>query len=192
MYKLCKTEQSMARQRELEQGLLEAMLNQQYDEISVSDLCDRMNIPRKSFYRYFSGKQGALYALLDHTILDYESYSALDNSREIMTHQKELESYFAFWKKQEKLLHALTKNRLEGYLVMRNVEHAVVDLACPNRVMIQDSAEAKAHAMTFAVCGLMAMVLRWYQSGFAMSVKELAEIGESIVTKPLFNPNFTV
>ena len=62
MYKMCKTEQSAQRQHLLEQGLLKAMLTHHYDEISVSDLCQSIGIPRKSFYRYFSGKDGALHA----------------------------------------------------------------------------------------------------------------------------------
>ena len=37
MYKLCKTEQSAARQRLLESGLLEAMSLQRYEEISISE-----------------------------------------------------------------------------------------------------------------------------------------------------------
>lgn len=41
------------------------MKYKQFEEISVSDLCDRLHIPRKSFYRYFSSKEGALHALLD-------------------------------------------------------------------------------------------------------------------------------
>ena len=45
------------------------------EEISVSDLCDRLNIPRKSFYRYFSSKDGALFALLDHTLMEFETFS---------------------------------------------------------------------------------------------------------------------
>ena len=36
MYKLCKTEQSAHRQRQLEQGLLRMMLKCQFEEISVS------------------------------------------------------------------------------------------------------------------------------------------------------------
>ena len=80
MYKLCKTEQSAQRQRMLEQGLLKAMLTQHFDEISVSDLCDEIGIPRKSFYRYFSGKDGALYALIDHTLLTYDGF-VLDGKR---------------------------------------------------------------------------------------------------------------
>ena len=53
MYKICQTEQSNRRQRELEQGLLQLMLRRNYEDISVSDLCDHLQIPRKSFYRYF-------------------------------------------------------------------------------------------------------------------------------------------
>ena len=68
MYKLCKTEQSALRQRELEEGLLKTMSVHHYDDISVSDLCQQMDIPRKSFYRYFSSKDGALFALIEKTV----------------------------------------------------------------------------------------------------------------------------
>ena len=51
MYKLCKTEQSAQRQRSLEEGLLTAMKTKRYEEITISDLCSQMGIPRKSFYR---------------------------------------------------------------------------------------------------------------------------------------------
>ena len=72
MYKLCKTEQSAQRQRELEQGLLAIMNSTRYEDITVSDMCQKLNIPRKSFYRYFSSKDGALHALIDHTLMEFE------------------------------------------------------------------------------------------------------------------------
>ena len=56
MYKLCKTGQSAQRQKELERGLLKMMKHRRFEEISVSDLCDQMQLPRKSFYRYFSAR----------------------------------------------------------------------------------------------------------------------------------------
>ena len=56
MYKLCKTEQSAQRQRSLEEGLLPAMKTKRYEEITISDLCSQMEIPRKSFYRYFPAR----------------------------------------------------------------------------------------------------------------------------------------
>ena len=77
MYKLCKTEQSAQRQRQLEEGLLAAMKTKRYEEITISDLCEQMDIPRKSFYRYFSSKDGALHALIDHTLLDFEQHTGI-------------------------------------------------------------------------------------------------------------------
>ncbi len=76
MYKLCKTEQSAARQKELEQGLMELMTVTRYEDISVSDLCLELNIPRKAFYRYFSSKDGALHGLIDHTLLGFEGFES--------------------------------------------------------------------------------------------------------------------
>ena len=192
MYKLCKTEHSAIRQRELEQGLLSAMLVQRFDEITVSDLCDQMNIPRKSFYRYFSGKQGALYALVDHTFLEYESFSVTGMGREPRNHMRELETYFHFWKRQKPLLDALSKSDLNGVLMLRAVNHAIVDMGIPNRVLMQDTEFTKEYAMTFTVTGLMALILKWYESNFAMSEESLAEIVTELVTNPLFIPDISI
>ena len=54
MYKICHTEDSSRRQRELEQGFLEMLRSQPYDKITLTELCRQLNVPRKSFYRYSS------------------------------------------------------------------------------------------------------------------------------------------
>ena len=71
MYKRCVTEQSAKRQRELEQGLLEVMAVRRFEDISITDLCLSLDIPRKAFCRYFSSREGALCALIDHTLMDF-------------------------------------------------------------------------------------------------------------------------
>lgn len=38
---------------------------------TIMELCSWLDIPRKAFYRYFSSKEGALYALIDHTLMDF-------------------------------------------------------------------------------------------------------------------------
>ena len=91
MYKLCVSEQSAQRQRELEAGLLELMQTRSYEDITVSDLCDHLEIPRKAFYRYFSGKDGALHALLDHTLLEYPQLDSPGSEQEI---RSSMETYF--------------------------------------------------------------------------------------------------
>ena len=187
MYKLCKTEQSAQRQRELEQGLLAAMGTHQYEEISVSDLCDQMNIPRKSFYRYFSSKDGALHALIDHTLLEYESFSVADQSPEKRTYHSDLERFFRFWKIQKPLLDALVRSGISGTLVLRSIDHAMSEVGMPVRFLPQQERLAREHATMFGVCGLMSMVLNWHKNGFILSEAQMAGIAVELLTKPIFS-----
>lgn len=186
MYKLCKTEQSATRQRQLEQGLLEAMRVKRYEEISISDLCDHMNIPRKSFYRYFTGKDGALQALLDHTLMEFEDYASLFRQGKTRTIYLDLESFFQFWMEHKALLDALARNGLSGMLVSRAVAFAVTDAVLPMRFLPQDSRNMQMHITMFGVCGLMSMVLNWHDSGYDLPAVEMARIAVRMISQPLF------
>ncbi len=184
MYKLCKSEQSAARQKRLEQGLLKAMLTQQYEDISISDLCDQMGIPRKSFYRYFSNKDGALFALLDHTLMEFEqspSSSGRDSGNKALG---DLEKFFVFWYEHRDLLDALIRNRLSGMLVERATSHALHERMMPAYLLSKD--EKSQHlALTFAICGLLSMVMQWHQDGYQESPEQMVHVATMMLTKPL-------
>ena len=66
MYKLCKTEQSAKRQREIEMTLMRQMQTKRFDDVSVSEICDEMKMPRKAFYRYFDSRDGAFIFCFGH------------------------------------------------------------------------------------------------------------------------------
>ena len=74
MYLNCCNERSAEKQRRLEQCLLELMQTEVYDNISVSALCEKAGISRKTFYRLFTCKIDVVYGLLDHTLMDYAGY----------------------------------------------------------------------------------------------------------------------
>ena len=186
MYKMCKTEQSALRQRELEEGLLKAMSAHHYDDISVSDLCQQMNIPRKSFYRYFSGKDGALHALIDHTLMEFESCPNYQKRGEKRTPLTDLETFFKFWMDQKNFLDALERSGISGILVTRAIEHALSDASYLSRFQQKMDPVTREYATTFGVCGLMSMVLNWHHSGYQMPQKEMAEIAVNLLTTPLF------
>lgn len=186
MYKLCKTEQSARRQRELEEGLLRAMSSSHYEQISVSDLCEQCGIPRKAFYRYFSGKDGALYALIDHTLLQYEGFRLSNSAMELRSYQTDLEHFFQFWMQQKALLDALKRSNISGVLVTRAIEHAMSDVGMPVRYLPQQDRTARRHAVIFGVCGLLSMVLDWHETGYEMSTKEMSVIAAKLMTEPLF------
>ena len=183
MYKFCKTEQSSQRQRELEQGLLAMMAYQRFEEISVSDLCDRMGIPRKSFYRYFSSKDGALHALLDHTIMEFYDTGSIERLRG-GTPTGDLERFFLFWKNHKKMLEAVLRSNLSGMLVERAVSLAKQEELMPGYVREWEDM-MKDVAMSFVVCGLMSMVLQWHKEGYRIPTEQMAKAAVTMLSRPL-------
>ena len=183
MYKQCRTEQSAARQRELMEGLLEAMLQQHYDEITVSNLCERMQIPRKSFYRYFTSKDGALHALLDHTLLEFYDTGRIEGLRG-GTPIGDLERFFTFWKAHKRLLDAIKYSSLGGMLVERAVSLAKQEELMPGYVRSWEE-NMKDVAMSFVVCGLMSMVIQWHKEGYQIPTEQMAKNAKTMLSRPL-------
>ena len=187
MYKQCKTEQSAARQRELELGLLQAMSGQQYDAISVSDLCGQIGIPRKSFYRYFSSKEGALHALLDHSMLEYESFAFNVRTAGERSFASDLENYFEYWLRQKPLLDALERSGLSGVLIERAIRHAVSEVALPKRFLLREKHSMQEQITMFSMCGLMSMVVTWHHEGYPEPPAAMAKVATRLLTQPLFS-----
>ena len=188
MYKQCKTEQSAKRQRQFEAGLLQLMVTKRYEDITVSDLCDHLQIPRKSFYRYFSSKDGALYALLDHTMMDYEGFNAVYGKNERRTVQKELQQFFEFWMVHKNLLDALAKNKMSGNLVERAMSHITAGNLILGRFLPEYSHYERTQITLFCISGLMSIVLTWHQDGFPHSPEHMAALTARLFSEPLF-PN---
>ena len=186
MYKLCKSEQSAARQRQLELGLLEMMSTKRYDNITVSELCDQLQIPRKSFYRYFSSKDGALHALIDHTMMNYEGFNVVYTHSERRTPERELQQFFLFWVEHKQLLDALAKSGMSGTLVERAMGYSASDAISSSRFLQDETLFARQQVMLFCISGLMSMVLTWHHDGYPQSAEQMASIAARLVTQPLF------
>lgn len=187
MYKKCATEASVVRQRQLEEGLLTAMNTRCYDEITVSELCAEMGVPRKTFYRYFSGKEGALHALIDHTIQDFEIRYIPTMLAENCGFRQAVAQCFQFWLEKKTLLDALARSGLSGVLIERVITYAVEGTESTNRLLLPEHRHQKKEALIFAVCGLMSMVVRWHQDGFSMDVDSMAKLAANLMTHPLYS-----
>ena len=187
MYKLCKTEESARRQREIEEGLLSAMLTVGYDELTVSGLCERIGVPRKAFYRYFDSKDDCLAALIDHTLLEYYEFGGAHIEQDApRSLRRELETFFLFWLKRRDFLDALEKSKLMGKLVEVSMSIVETDMINTKKFLPNDSEFARLQVFQFAICGLMFSMLSWYRSGFAESVRNMAAASARMLTVPLF------
>lgn len=181
MYKICHTETSSQRQRELEAGLLNALEKLPYEKITLTELCHRLNIPRKSFYRYFPTKEDCLLALIDHTLSDCNDIALkgwggsgnLDMAVQLR--------FFHFWKQRSIFLDAIRDNGLQSLLLDRTT--VIVDRMKENSA--QESF-AQNQVKYFVAHGLMSTVLRWHQYGFQSSPEEMAEVFGNLLGKTGF------
>ena len=187
MYKLCKTEQSAKRQRQVEQALLDLMLEKPYQEISITELCERMQMPRKAFYRYFDNKDGALSALIDHTLMDYEDFLAKNKIKKSQRRlSDELEYFFVFWSKQRTFLEAIDKNNFIYILVSSSMKYPVNDVISTRRFLPDDSEWMRGQIFNFTICGLNFLMLDWFRRGFTESAHEMAKTACRILSHPIF------
>lgn len=184
MYRNCTTEETVRRQRQLESCLLEQMLHIPFEQISVSDLCERAGISRKSFYRYFGSKDGCLNALLDHTIIDFAHYPA-SASQDSCGHPRELLSFLSYWQDRQQLLTVVMSNGLSPRLMDRVIRHALQEERHSLSFLGYAPREYSDDDLIFIVTGLMTLVLKWHLSGYRQPAAQLAAQLHGLLTQPL-------
>lgn len=179
MYKHCTTEESVLRQRQLEGCLLELMQTIPYSHITIGHICQRADISRKSFYRYFGSKDGCLYALVDHCIMDGASRYMPEHNEPSRSHLF-YEQFFSYWKDMAPLLDVLAKNNLRMLIVERMmyyVDQEERDL----HYYLGGSTTDCYEQILFMISGIMGLVLSWHHSGFQKSVSQMADILEKVL-----------
>lgn len=171
MYKICHTEDSSRRQRELEQGFLAALGSQTYNKITLTELCQQMNVPRKTFYRYFPTKEDCLLALIDHTLADCNDVALRGwDGCTALNEQVQLR-FFRYWKKHKAFLDVVKENDLQHLLLDRTT--VIVDRMKENR---KGDDFAQEQVEYFIAHGLMSTVLRWHHFGFQSSPEKMADV----------------
>lgn len=188
MYKQCQTEQSARRQRELELGLMRMMAHKRFSEITVAELCQELGVPRKAFYRYFDSKEGALYALVDHSLMEMESkYMVFPGKKTQADAQKAMETVFREWLDHRELMTALENGGLVGILTERAIRFSDEHKSIPGFFYIEDPKQI-AYSKTFFNAGLMAILYQWHCEHYATSVEDMARLTLRLFREPLFQP----
>ncbi len=158
-----------------------------YANVSITDLCARIEMPRKAFYRYFDNKETALLALVEHTLAEYDGF----NNKVPPEHRSllsELEEYFKFWYKNRTLLDVFTQNNIFSILLNASINYPVGDMISIAKFLPEDDAQTQRQIFRFAICGLTLMMVDWYERGFKESFADMAKYACRAISKPLF-PN---
>lgn len=189
MYKKCKTAPSISRQKEIEKVFLNLLITNSYEDLTVCTICQKAQIPRKAFYRYFDGKEGLLKALIEHTLLGYQDFY-LNFKSGRRTLQGELECFFAFWlhDPQKTLLKVMIKNSLVGHILKLSQSSSLIENVDAKKFLPNETDAMRSQIFNFAISGLMTLMLEWFNGGHKESPAKMAEISCRLIQHPLF-PN---
>ena len=143
-------------------------------------------MPRKAFYRYFENKEGALYALIDHTLIEFQGFGAAYTRKENRSLQRDLEQFYIFWLHRKKLLDALEHSNMLGVLLNVSIKYALSGSINPQKFLPEDNDWMRRQVFQFAICGLMTSMFEWYRSGCKESPREMAKAACRMLSQPLF------
>ena len=188
-YKACKTSQSAERQRHIVECLEQMLKEMPFEAITVQALCERAQVPRKTFYRYFDGKDGVFTALIDQFKLDYEQYRGPYLEGEARTSEKEMEKVFLFWYEHRALLFAIVKSNLVVYAVEQFMQRGYSERLGARLVdSQQNGSDDRMLRMIiyFSTSGLFVILLDWLRRGCEETPKEMAAMTVKLLTRPLY------
>ena len=183
MYRLCTTEKTIRQQRSVEECLLDAMQKQYYEEITVKALCEQAGITRRIFYRLFDTKDDVLYALIDHTLMEYTESSFPDDGNPVQV-MEEVRNQLLFWLDKKLLLDVLEKNNQMTLLIDRVIYHATYHDVDTIRVLGLTNNPHGRQLVLYRMTGGLSLVIDWHKRGFQESLDEMAEIQFSLMTTP--------
>jgi len=162
MYKVCKTEKSAERQKLFQITLLNMMKKEKYHDITVTDLCREMKIPRKTFYRYYGTLEDVLNAILDEALV--ESFLNLEI-------KADLAGFFGYWQKKKELLDVLERSGLSSVLVNRI--YAKISMDADHKMKVGSVEYLRYSGYISAI---MTILLAWHHAGMQQSVNEMSDL----------------
>lgn len=167
------TESSVSRQLQIEECLLQNMQTQNYDHISVADMCRQMGISRRLFYTYFPDKEACLFSLVDRMIRD-SMLTLPDRARTSLSHKELTIHYLNYWKQQADFLNAISKQNMKAvlidrcFLLFKNRGDLFLDFLSTPDVKADDSILWLYAAIRFTI------LMQWHEHDFSVPVEEMA------------------
>ena len=181
MYHQCTTEKTAAQQKVFIEALYDAMQEQLYSEITITELCHQTGLSRNIFYRLFDCKDDILYALIDNRFLTCTNVIQSNSPCENLT------SFYQYWKNQKPFLDTLKRNRLESYLSIRgSLCCCQVDFGM-QKMINENWRSYESEIFCFYSNGFIGLLIQWYNSNYARSIEEMVEVTLQLIDHPPIN-----
>jgi len=150
----------MERQKLFQVTLLTMMKKAKYDDITVTALCKEMDIPRKTFYRYFDSLEDVLILIIDEALT--EAFLHLEVTTDLV-------GFFAYWKKRKSLMDVLEKSGI-SHLLMDHIYRRL------QSGRLKDGPSDKELKYSGYIAALMTMLITWHHAGMKRTPEEMSTL----------------
>ena len=186
MAMLCHTEYAAQKKAQIEKGLMDLMMSQQYQHIGVTDICRETGIPRRTFYHYFENKDAVLDSVI--AVLMHQCFlkGIYDYSLGLEYVKGSFLRIFQFWEgENRKKLDILIQNGIESRLMawaFKWVQEEQINVL-RNREMDPKLAEI---VMMIGTTDFFALLFHWSRGGYRETPEEMAEYAVCVLPHALF------
>lgn len=148
---------------------LEALVEEKgYDTITVTDICKRADLDRRTFYRSFTGKEDLLMEVMARarrTCLDMYAQAAPH------TRYTAIRTFFAFFSQRMTFIRGMEAGSAQGVLfrVFEEVSRVVFE------EMLGQDPQMDAYLLTYQIGGFWNVLRTWIAGGAKASPEEMAD-----------------
>jgi hypothetical protein len=183
MYKQCKSEKSAQRQKHIARCLQMLLQEKSYDEISITELCRKAEVPRSVFYRYFADKDAVLWFVIDGMLADLlEILLQIYDTQ----HNWQLIDFLTYWltyyRENEALWQVANTGSRHSLLLGHMVRHQA-KMANPLYKVDFNNEETK--RTIFFAYGIQGILDVWRKLGYTQSEQEVARQLCNLLHTPL-------
>lgn len=182
-----RTALSPQRKAQIEDTLLDLMAHIPYEQITVKDIAEKLNIARKTFYHYFPNKTACLESLADRLIFEC-SLAEMQTLPPDAPVQAIYELRLRFWITHRNFLEAINRNGLGAFLLDRFLQYLKREDKLLQQKLSRPHMKMDEDILFFYMSGQLFLLLRWCHEGFSLSVDEMVRKYLRLTHEPLLPP----
>ena len=182
------TERANQRLRLMEDSLLNLLRTMKYEQITVKDICQESNIPRRTFYHYFESKDDVLDAAIESMMMSCNLNAVFEFSSGREAMKQSFVRFYQFWEGENReILSRLLENGQDSRLVSNMMKMARLEKHQYTRSGQLTDKQIEVGILV-GTAGFFALLFHWCRHGYQESAEEMAEHAAWILTEPLFAP----
>lgn len=165
----------------LSNSLLTLMNEKPFNKITISEIAEKAELDRRTFYRHFVSKEN----ILDYCIENlYREYLRDLFEEPQLTIYSVARLFFEFWKDHLDFLLTISRNHLESFLLYKFNKYLPQIYEALKIESLQEVEEYR-YAFAFKIGGFWNVLFQWIQNGAKQEPDEMAGIISDLVMSKL-------